>query len=378
MANFEALIKQALNTQNSADPIVREKIYNSSRNALRRMLEKAPNQTAEGINAHMRNLEQTIIKIETGYDTQQAVAQKPAPVEPAAQISEPTPSLIAEPRVQAPPQPQSADASLVSPEPTVQAPQPAVEPEPLLAQSFEEPQYVGVDEPYESVEVPPPLDDRPQYKRSNPFLRRIWWVLFIVAGLLVALWLLYALSAKLGGGIASSGKSVATQQSTQVRRDENSTYITLLSADERGALLTEGRGTAEIVTELNAQLLRIQSIRQNVSSDIADPILLELQPGVLKQISGKDITVEIRAKSGGSNPATFSVECNFAGQSSCGRKRFRVGIQPEDIIFALNINKDVINGNSFLAINTDVASTADATGAGDVVDLVYARIRLSN
>ena len=142
--------------------------------------------------------------------------------------------------------------------------------------------------------------------------------------------------------------------------------------------MTAGRGSAELITQQNQQILRLQSVRQGaLTASGAEPILLELEKGVLNQISGKSITVELYAKSGQNGPAQFAIECDFAGDSICGRKRFRVGTQPERIVFALDLSAGVKQGErAYLAINTDITNDADSSGNGDAIDVIYVRLRL--
>ena len=111
----------------------------------------------------------------------------------------------------------------------------------------------------------------------------------------------------------------------------------------------------------------------------ADPILLEIGKGILQQLSGKEVTVEFNAKSGTSSPAQFAIECDIAGDSVCGRKRFRVGQNSEKIVFAMDVaGRDIANSKAFLAINTDVTNSATSSGAGDLIDILYVRLRVSD
>ncbi|MEZ5799840.1 MAG: hypothetical protein R3D29_04320 [Nitratireductor sp.] len=172
------------------------------------------------------------------------------------------------------------------------------------------------------------------------------------------------------------------QQSDPAGGDEptDGTYLVLLSASDTAALDTQGRGTAEIVTQSNTEMLRLTSLRASDNKEeTAKPILLAVQPGVLSRIAGKNVTVEIRAKSGGTGPATFSVSCDFDGQELCGRKRFRVGLQPEVMIFKLAIPASASSTNdAHFSLSTDITGSAALTGQGDVIDIQYARLRLDN
>ncbi|MCC0022283.1 MAG: hypothetical protein H6888_14545 [Nitratireductor sp.] len=228
----------------------------------------------------------------------------------------------------------------------------------------------------------PQADAYPVYKRKHPLLRRLWPIALAIAVILVILWLLYALLSNMDEGSRNATSAANGTNPADARQDtsDGSFYITLLEPTDLSALTTAGRGSAELVNEQNRDILRIQSLRENGAKDeIAQPILLKLNPGVIKQIVGKEVTVEIRAKSGSSGPATFAIECSVDGANACGRKRFRVGLQPEDIVFALRpANGFKANSEAWLAINTDVTSAADISGAGEVIDIIYSRIRVSD
>jgi hypothetical protein len=75
-------------------------------------------------------------------------------------------------------------------------------------------------------------------------------------------------------------------------------------------------------------------------------------------------------------PATFAVGCDFNGADACGRKRFRVDQQPEDVVFTATFPDDAANGGKyFLAISTDVTSDSSVSSEGDPVDIISARLR---
>ncbi len=214
-------------------------------------------------------------------------------------------------------------------------------------------------------------DRAPVYKRRNPLARRIWPIAMVIAVLLVILWIMYAL---LTVRSDQTGEPQGTGNTSQTAED--GTIITLLRPTDLSALVTAGRGSAELVTELNQQMLRLKSIRQGTAAGAnAEPMLLELEKGVLRQISGKQVTVEFYSKSGSSGPAQFAVQCDIGGDSVCGRKRFRVGLQPERSLFSLDLTNGIsTDERAFLAINTDVTNAADTSGSGDEIDIIHVRL----
>ena len=371
MADFEGLIRQALVRQDDSDPAIREKIYQSSRNALERMIASAPNQGQDAAQAHRNALEVSIRRIEAGYD--------PAPP--------PMPQTLP-PRMRT----RDADPALAQPrDPGIRVPpvdDPAARAEPVL-----------VDDPYAGYSDENEYDDRIDYgaddddrdnvsramlARRGSSARRNLGIAITLLAILGFGWLGYTLYTTIfeKTDATTQAQNGNAQQSDPAGRDEptDGTYLVLLSASDTAALDTQGRGTAEIVTQSNTEMLRLTSLRASDNKEeTAKPILLAVQPGVLSRIAGKNVTVEIRAKSGGTGPANFSVSCDFDGQELCGRKRFRVGLQPEVMIFKLAIPASASSTNdAHFSLNTDITGSAALTGQGDVIDIQYARLRLDN
>lgn len=501
MANFEGLIRQALQNQNAGDPAVRQRIYQSSRNALAKMLQNSPDVGDEAAQRQFDRLETSIASIEADYVPQeQAIPEEPAaphddagpsgappaapepgidatageveelqrvlnpspgPATAAPAASEETDPVLAmleqaglgttrapaatppagEPdTLPGPPvadEPAAGDVAASDPaalyldepsnlqdykpeplfplpqsEPSVDvnpqvgsaapgageqqitpAPQPGIlgdsppAPQPVEADLGDAPAGVSRTDDDVAAESPPQSDldsltaerePYPVYNRKNPILRRIWPIALVLGILLVILWLMYALFTNMGENGASNGQSESPGPVGETQlSDDGSATITLLEPTDLSALVTAGRGTAELTTVQNEQMLRLQSVRQDgQASDSAQPILLEMERGVLQQIMGKPVTVELYAKSGLSGPAQFAIECSVAGESVCGRKRFRVGQQPERIVFSMDLkNVSDAGARAFLAMNTDITTEADTSGKGDIIDLIYARLR---
>jgi len=229
---------------------------------------------------------------------------------------------------------------------------------------------------------PPSIDLAAKYRAKRNTIRFAGIIGMLLILALVA-WVGYLLITSLVGGISGDPSKKQVQRVSPLNpvdqnADNGFQYITIVEADDPSAIITNGRGTVSIVQEQNQNILRIMSIRSaSNKTKPAEPMLLELKPGVLQQIIGKRVTVEILAKSGNSGPATFSVECDLGELGSCGRKRFRVGLQPEAVVFSIDLkNSSNFEGPAYLAINTDIASSANLSGQGDVLDIVSARLRI--
>ena len=376
LADFEGLIRQALLRQDDSDPAIREKIYQSSRNALERMIASAPNQNPEAAQTHRKALEVSIRRIEAGYVPPQAPVSHPSSVH----VQPPEPSFDSrqgdgDDGLRADPGPTSFDHG--RPEPVL-----LDDPHPGFADGdrFDDHShddrldYGADDEDRENV-------SRAMLARRGSSARRNLVIVLTLLAIIGFGWLGYTFYTTIFEPDANwAAQDDSNPKGNTGSRDDNDggTYVGLLSASDTAALDTQGRGTAEIVTQSNTDMLRLSSLRaSDHKNETAKPILLSVQPGVLSRISGKKVTVEIRAKSGGTGPATFAVSCEFDGQELCGRKRFRVGLQPEVMVFKLDVPASANqSSDAYFALSTDITGSAALTGQGDVIDIEYARLRL--
>lgn len=357
LANFEALIRSALAQRDAAELQVREKVYQSSRNALQRMIESNRSLTVEAALVQRRALEEAIQRIET-------------------EITNPPPPPVSTP--------------LTASSPTLDPVPDQIDP-PLMATRDDVPgtggdfaPSVDLDDLSEDVH----LEEMVSFSQPHEFSERRKWqrkLLGIIAIVFILAFLLWLMSILFSDSIESflSGSSRNSSQINSLDptegQEENLDYITILEASDPSALVTAGSGSAEIVNELNAEMLRIVSLRQEGQwQDAAAPIKLTLKPGVQERIAGQKITVEIYAKSGGNGPAAFTVACKLGELGSCGRKRFRVGLQPEAAVFSIDTKAGPGKSDTaHLAISTDATGSAEVTGRGDAVDIIYVRLRLA-
>ncbi len=402
-ADIETLIRQALARQNGFDPMVRAKIYQSSRNALAKMIANSGAVPLEIINSRNRSLEQTISKIEQEFTSEmpksatggrqsagdhnlndpsgpnavpqsfepqafepQATSQQPFqqqnPIDPSTYSqNEPDNSSLPYQQYSEPVVPSPMNQSGQNPDPSFMATPPAGE---IYShdQSTIDPPYAG---------------QAPEYSRPmrKPF-RYVIWVIGIII-LAIAGWVAYTVTVS----YLKNQKSNQTNQQSTPNSDNGVAvdFLTILDPTEPSALITGGNGSAKILTDTSQAAIRIISVRKPDTPEVqAGPMLLKLAPGVLKSIAGKKTTVEILAKSGDSGPATFTIFCDFGELGECGRKRFRIGLQPEAVVFSILISEDVKEDqNAFLAINTDVTSAAALSGRGSQIDIIYARLKVA-
>lgn len=419
MANFERLIRGALASQDASSAEVRQRIYQSSRNALQKIIENNRSLTLESVMEQKRRLEVSIDGIEAEFNP---LAPAPLPIEeqqfevPAEIIAEPV-AVEEKPEEFMAPPPQvpetdplheiqqileSTTTRLVQPnaeetvalEPNVASPSIEMDPEPSVAPS-PDPQLVQtdikIDEVNQSAGDPPPLEQDDYYEEQENLplgfskrrktQKRFFWTLITLLILGLLAWMTYFVVAGiLDGSILGQNDSAKENPNAISRQADSENYITVIEASDLSSLVMSGRGKAQIVKELNSDMIRVNSVRDALNrAEPALPILIKLKPGVLKQISGKRVTVEIFAKSGGGETAHFAVGCEFGSLTECERKRFLAGSQPIASVFAFQM--DTINDISqdmYLTLSTDTTSQAAVTGKGDVLDIVYIRLSVDS
>lgn len=429
MANFEALIRGALTSQDASDAQIRAKIYQSSRNALHRMITENRSFTVEAAIAQQQDLEDAISRIEGEFNlvTPEPIVEESIYAEPSPAVVEEQPAFTPEPAVepeQLPPETQAFTQAPEEPAPAFEQPQkiseepvqaddPLAELQAILGDDVASPQVSNEvitpepapeyhNEPYVEQHMPAadpvmeaeadtypqsdPLEDYYTEERKPPlgFAKRrksqkrfMGLVIFLLIILFVA-YLAYAVfsSFRESGFIGGSSNQNQNILSRQNNRED---FITVLEASDTSSLIVANRGSAEIITQQNSQMIRLSSMRSEQDREqSAEPILLRLPPGVVEQISNKSITVEIFAKSGTSSPAQYRVSCQFEGFGECTPKRFRIGLQPEASVFGATIGNVVDPDQAmYFAINTDTTNTATVTGKGDVIDIAYVRIKVN-
>ena len=434
LANFERLIKGALASQDASSPEVRQVIYQSSRNALQKIIDNNRSLTIEAVMEQKRQLEVSIETIEATYNpakivpepilqqTQEAqaepviedpVIEDPVLEEPVLAENEPQEPAVSSPAEEVSPQ--------IKPEASVPETDPLHEIQQILESTTPQGHAIKTSEavsppveqsasPEPAVQVEPDAVLTPQPELSNDHVqvsdaqseayfeehenvplgfskrrktqKRILWTLIVLIVLGLLAWIGYLVFTSMLNGtlLGNNNDGQKLNPNSISRQADADNYITVIEASDLSSLEMAGRGKAQIVKELNSDMIRINSVRDALNrAEQAKPILIKLKPGVLKQISGKRVTVEIFAKSGGSETAHFAIGCEFGELTECGRKRFLAGSQPNASVFAFQMDQiSDINQDMYLTLSTDTTSEAAVTGKGDLLDIVYIRLSVDN
>jgi hypothetical protein len=87
-------------------------------------------------------------------------------------------------------------------------------------------------------------------------------------------------------------------------------------------------------------------------------------------MANRESLIALTLRSSSEEPTQIYVRCNLPGLGDCGRRRFDVSYEVQDVIFSVNLSGKTFNGGEGqLLINSDVSG--DERG----IDLFSIRIR---
>tara|TARA_R110002012_G_scaffold35788_3_gene101741 strand:- start:5238 stop:6653 length:1416 start_codon:yes stop_codon:yes gene_type:complete len=127
-----------------------------------------------------------------------------------------------------------------------------------------------------------------------------------------------------------------------------------------------GNASAEVVEEAEGNVLRIASASADASGEVRVP----LGPEVMQALAGRQSVLALTMRSATPEATQIYVRCEFSVLGDCGRRRFDVTYDTNDILFSLDYDRALApNQGGFLIINSDVS------GGAKGVDLIAVRIR---
>ncbi|MFD0917062.1 hypothetical protein ACFQ14_11640 [Pseudahrensia aquimaris] len=409
MAGFEDLIRGALAKQADPTPEAREKIYDSARQALQRMLEGNDALAPEVVQAQRVKLNEAIASIEGEYlaDVTKTASEEPTPPPPPTAPVAPMPPPVAATPTPAPidaPAPAPKAEKPFRPEPQISAPtratpqvdtprvsQPsAPAPTGELSASRQQPAGSSSPEPSVSRPVAPSIREIPEppsppqdteypeayigdaLREKKPYAKILLWVIILV-GLGVGGWWVYSngralIEQELGGGVPNPPRTFESGASAGAQDEEG--WVTVFAPQDNAQNVgTPGAGAAELQQDGTRPIMRLAS----PDAALTNNLLIRLPRGSMNELQGKSATFELIVRSGGDEDQSFVIFCEFGTMGECGRKRFVAGSNPRPVLFDVLIN-DVTLGadeDAFISINTDFE------GTGRALDLYSIRVRES-
>ncbi|MCY6382586.1 hypothetical protein [Hoeflea prorocentri] len=390
MKTFETAIRKALQSVDGGNPKLRERVYQSAREALTNSQAKQGTWGSDAASDQNRRLEELIEGIEAQY----VAAEAPSPVR-------------REPR----PERRSAgiDAERVAPPPDPQAGQPRQprqrRQEPVRKSKPRQPSKdVLRAERIEPGDIPAPVAEKREPRRrkkrakvdadllgaepaspkrgAKTKRRRPVFSIILVISLLIAfvgigiLWSVYSgifisqqerdtsvpnPPAKIeGGDFAGNPPTDGTFSGdwTQIFTPQNPEGVQR-RGNARAALAETGAGPA------------LQIVSPDGGGD--SEVLFQLPASVMQSLAGRKSLVAITLRSSTDTPTQIYVKCQLAANNDCGRHRFDVTYEVGDVVFGIDLSKVPSTGDAgYLALNSDI------TGAGNGVDIFAIRIQPQN
>ena len=389
LAGFEDLIRSAIEKQGNLSAEEREGIYNSSRQALERMLSKNPSLDQNAATAQRQRLQKAIVDIEASYANAPATPPAPAapPPEPSRtpapapnlKTSPPAPELKSEPELRASVEPvETGDLSAVAPDrPAAPIPvsasagdqsQPRIEPE---MQVPDIPMPAHAEDDVEIAPEPEPFNPMLLKKRKKrPYAKLLLWTIIWV-GIGVAGWWAWTfgpdlIKARLDGSVPNPNPAI---ESGSFVPEGGEGWVNVFEPDANPQDLDlANRSAAELIQADGRTFARISSNPGNSSNTV----LVKIPRGVLETLQGEAATFEVMLRSSGDDQQQFAIFCEFKSMGSCGRKRFTARKQIEAYIFDVLVNDELIgrNQSAYMAFNTDLGLR------GKPLDLFSIRVRV--
>ncbi|MEL6967858.1 MAG: hypothetical protein AAGM04_10805, partial [Pseudomonadota bacterium] len=366
MAGFEDLLRSALAKQDNPSASVRQRIYQSSRDALERMIQQRSDMSAQTVAVQRQQLEAAIVEVELSLaGAAQPPVQTPSQPTAAAPVNSPSPNANAPtglsstpapnpvptsspavvPEKRATPTPSTAAGAPAAINPGLTAPpefqrQPTQSPvqSPLQNQmpsgGSVAPPSAGVVPPIpgntptlEEISPAPPqrrrverdFDGSPMGERK-PYAKMLFWTI-ILSGIGVSIWWLITFGP--GLLLPQSDGSVPNPRPTTESRGSGATneadWVAVFSADTNPEnIINRNEGQVQLIQSDGRTFARITS---NPGTD--NRIRFVVPAGVMEQIKGRAATFEMTMQAV-DGQQQFSVYCEFGAMGSCGRKRFEI------------------------------------------------------
>lgn len=336
MDPLDKAIRAALEKGDASDPKHRERVYLSALSALERSLKSKPDLPAEAAAIRRDALRKRIRAIESEF----------RPAEPAQ----------AEPDISA------------TPAPPVMAPAASVPGAPAEGDFVSQLRVTrdGQDDgsPAETARQPGPGAGstgipRP---RRRPYARMLSVSLLLVfAGM--GGWWLYSSEALLP---LSARDGAVPNPPGQLREDEFSparpgragspgsvseagSWITIFTPDDPTSVTAPSGTALDVTGEGRDKALRI------TPSATDSAAVFDLGEGLLTQLAGKRVTIDINAATPEGETTQISIRCSFAELGDCGRKRFDVEASRGDFLFEVELPDRAPGSFGSISLTPDIS-----------------------
>lgn len=185
----------------------------------------------------------------------------------------------------------------------------------------------------------PPLSRATARRRSKILLIVVPSVLSIIMIIVFTAWSFF--NSLSGRAIVDHHKDIGQQhkqatfaQPFQQSAEKNSDWIRFFYPGDAAAITAKGHAVIDIRDDSGLPYMHIAA---NSNNDI---VIVEIGAGALQNMRGKKIMIDIDAKGDGLQSSQVSITCDFGKNADCGRRRFEVRPNRNDILFDVDIPYD--------------------------------------
>ncbi|WP_421867297.1 biotin transporter BioY [Pararhizobium sp.] len=386
MSGLETAIRQALERSERANSETRARIYQSARNALEAGLKKQDVHDPDVIAQQRHRLEGVIHAIEL---------EERASLKAAASVSAPPPVRVAASEAPAPSAELDHDIHMPTQRNEDRAESPVLDgglaglrPERREGPQSREGQRAADTAPLEPVAGKrgkagkamkvEAQAGKPRRRKRGSFLSFVMVITTLVAAVVMGAW--WVETSGLLKTAAERDTSVANPPSTVQSEDFDGEaglktlgpqagfsgdWIDVFTPADTSNVTAGSRAAADPVGDERGQRLRVTSATADADGNVS----VEIPASVLEQMSGKTSTVALSVQADGGKQTQFSVECDFSSLGDCGRHRFTVNDEKNDMLFQVTFDRSLAPSSpGRILINSDV------TGAGNSLSVYAVRV----
>ena len=194
----------------------------------------------------------------------------------------------------------------------------------------------------------------------------------VVLAVLVLAALVYAASLLFSSETAQAPSaatpSISTSETPEVvapdAPPEDLAWINIFSGSELEQIATPDGGRVESVAEAERGVVRISG-----PEGAEGEILINIGPGLIGELAGSDVRIELVAGSPDDSLREFSVRCVFGEASICDRQRFATAMGEEAFVFDVTVPADV-------STPANLAIDPGLSPEGRDLDLYSVRLRI--
>jgi hypothetical protein len=197
----------------------------------------------------------------------------------------------------------------------------------------------------------------PSARKPRPWLKYALNAAFLLALIIGGFWAYNAGKQILIEATTSkpNGQKPALAETTGVQAEENVDWVQIFSARDTDLVSAPSGAKAEITSRDGINYVVM-------SGDGGNEVSIKIGSGLMQTFAGKRVLFNIKARSANGSTLDTGAHCNFGADTKCERKRFKIGPQSTEFMFAVNVANQA-SGDGALLIAPDLS------GGGGTVEI---------